>query len=102
VRLKDPRIGFRPALSARAVQAVFPLIDRVRYSSPRLQFATKVIGRPREVTVPTRHGGVRALVYCPAAGDITAQLAASHKPPVHLITHGGAFFIRTPGQHVRR
>jgi len=98
MRLKDPRIGLRPALSAQAVQAVFPLIDRVRYSSPDLQFATKAIGRPRQVSVPTRHGAVRALVYCPPAGDVAAQVAAGHKPPVHLITHGGAFFIRTPGQ----
>ena len=98
MRFKDPRIGLRPALSAQAVQAVFPLIDRVRYSSPDLQFATKAIGRPREVSVPTRHGAVRALVYCPPAGDVAAQVAAGYKPPVHLITHGGAFFIRTSEQ----
>ena len=96
--LKDPQIAWGPALSAWGVQAVFPLVDRVRYSSPDLHFATKAIGRPWQVRVPTRHGPVRALVYCPTAGDAAAQAAAGHWPPVHLITHGGAFFIRTPGQ----
>lgn len=98
MRFKDPQIALGPALSAQAVQAAFPLIDRVRYSSPDLQFATKAIGKPREVIAPTRHGAVRALIYSPPAEDVAAQLAAGHKPPVHLITHGGAFFIRTPGQ----
>jgi acetyl esterase len=94
VRLKDPQIAWGPAVSAWAVQAVFPLIDQLRFSSPELQFATKPIGKPWQVRVPTRHGAVRALVYSPPA----ANVAAGRRPPAHLITHGGAFFIRTPGQ----
>jgi len=95
---KDPQIPFGPALAARALQAVFPLAWRVRYSSPDLQFATKPIGKPRPVRVPTRHGTVRILIYSPQAGDVAAQLAAGHKPPVHLRMHASAFVLRMPEQ----
>lgn len=95
---KDPRIPFGAALSAWAFQVVFPVVWRVQYSSPDLRFATKPIGKPRKVTVPTRHGPVRALVYSPLAGDVATQLAAGDKPPVHLRMHASAFVLRKPEQ----
>ena len=95
---KDPTIAFGPAMSARAFQAVFPLIRRLQYSSPDVQFATKPIAKPQQMTVPTRHGTVRALIYTPTAADVAAQAAAGHRPPAHLITHGGGFIIRVPEQ----
>ncbi|MBV8346787.1 MAG: alpha/beta hydrolase, partial [Mycolicibacterium sp.] len=82
----------------RAFRAVFPLAWRLRYSSPDLQFATKPVGKPRQVTVPTRHGAVRILIYSPPAGDVAAQLAAGHRPPVHLRLHASAFVLRMPEQ----
>ena len=95
---KDPQIAIGPALSARAFQAVFPLMFRLQYSSPDLQFATKPIARPRQIRVPTRHGPVRTLIYSPTDGDIAAQIAAGRKPPAHLIIHGGGYIIRVPEQ----
>jgi len=94
----DPLIRRGAALQARMFQAVYPVVWRLRYSSPELQFATRPVAGPRKVTIPTRHGDLAALVYAPAAGDIQRQEAAGVLPPVHLITHGGAFIIRVPGQ----
>jgi acetyl esterase len=95
---RDPQISLRPALQARAFQAVFPLMFRLQYSSPDLQFATKAIADPSEVSVPTRHGPVRTLIYSPTAEDVAIQQAAGLMPPVHLITHGGGFIIGVPEQ----
>ena len=95
---KDPHIALGPALCARAFRGVFPLVWRLRYSSPDVQFATKPIGKPRQVTVPTRHGAVRALIYAPLAVDVATQLAAGHKPPAHLRMHASAFVLRMPEQ----
>lgn len=94
----DPMIDRRAARSARTFQLVFPFAFRFQYSSRDVRFATKKIDRPARITVPTRHGAVRALVYSPTREDVTAQLAAGRRPPVHLITHGGAFIIRVPRQ----
>lgn len=94
----DPRIRRGPALQARMFQAVFPAMRRLMYSSPKLQFGTQVIAKPHTVTVPTRHGDLRSLVYAPTDDDIARQSAAGLRPPVHLITHGGAFIIRVPEQ----
>jgi acetyl esterase len=94
----DPEISFRAALSARIMQAVFPLQFRLQMSSPEVQFATKQIADPGELSIPTRHGEVRALVYRPADEDIAATRAAGQRPPVHLITHGGGFILRMPKQ----
>ena len=46
---KDPQIAVGPALSARACQAVFPLIRRLQYSSPDVHFATKPIAGPDQI-----------------------------------------------------
>src|SRR5262245_35491770 len=94
----DPAIRFRHALAARVTQAVFPLVKRLQFSSPDVQFATKPIADPVMITIPTRHGDVRALLYRPIDADVTASLAGGRRPPVHLITHGGAFIVRVPEQ----
>lgn len=94
----DPAIDARSALSARAFQAVFPLIRRLRYSSPALQFATKPIAKPTTLTIPTRHGAIRTLLHTPTDHNIAAALASGRRPPLHLITHGGGFIIRVPEQ----
>lgn len=87
---KDPLIAWRPALAAAAFQAAFPLLHRLRYASPELQFATRRVARPATVRIPTRHGEIRALVYAPPD--------PVDRPPAHLIAHGGAFIARVPEQ----
>ncbi|MDA0565881.1 alpha/beta hydrolase [Streptomonospora sp. S1-112] len=94
----DPVIDRRAARRARMFQAVFPLMHRLMYASPKVRFATRPIARPTTVRIPTRHGDLRTIVYAPTAADIAAQKDAGHLPPVHLITHGGAFIIRVPEQ----
>jgi acetyl esterase len=94
----DPAIRFRHAAAARAMQAVFPFVFWRSYSSPDVQFATKEIAKPEEITIPTRHGAIRALVYKPTDEDIAASLSARQRPPVHFITHGGGFIVRRPEQ----
>src|SRR5262245_33554607 len=94
----DPRIRFRYALAARATQALFPLVHRLQFSSPEVQFATKPIAGPETITIPTRHGDVRALLYRPTDEDVAASQLTGRRPPVHLITHGGAFIVRVPEQ----
>ena len=94
----DPEISFRAALSARVMQAVFPLQFRLQYSSPEVQFATKDIAKPTKIAIPTRHGEIKALLYAPLDEDVAATLATGRRPPVHFITHGGGFIIRMPSQ----
>lgn len=94
----DPEIGFRSALSARVLQAAFPLVNRLQFSSPDVQFATKAISKPTKIMIPTHHGDVGALLYTPTDKDIAASLATRQPPPVHLITHGGGFIVRVPLQ----
>jgi acetyl esterase len=94
----DPLIDARAARSARMFQALFPLAFRLQYSSPAVRFATKPIAKPDRIVIPTRHGDVAALVYRPTEADTERQLAAGSRPPVHLITHGGAFIVRVPRQ----
>jgi len=86
------------AVRAQVFQRVFPLLRALLLASPRLQFTTKPIAAPTTLDVPTRHGRVRTLVYAPTEDDIAAQRAAGQRPPVHLITHGGAFILRSPKQ----
>jgi hypothetical protein len=61
----DPAIDFRSALTARGFQAVFPLMSRLLFSSPDVQFATKAIAKPTKIKIPTRHREIEALVYKP-------------------------------------
>jgi len=104
VPFKDPQIAVGPALSARACQAVFPLIRRLQYSSSDVQSVTKPIARPGQITVPTRHGAVRTQIYSPTAQNVGAQLATGHRPRAYLITHGGVdhgFTHPRPGEVAR-
>lgn len=90
------KISGRQAFAARAFQFVYPAMQRMFYRSPELEFATKTIAAPLTVTVPTRHGDIPALVFAPTDEDITAQLKRGETPPVHVLTHGGAFIIQYP------
>jgi acetyl esterase len=93
---RDPHIARRPAFMAGAFQFAFPFLQRAFFRSPELEFATKTIAAPTTVTIPTRHGAMPALVFAPTDVDVSAQLAAGRRPPVHLLTHGGAFITRFP------
>jgi acetyl esterase len=62
-----------------------------------LYFAGRVVAKPQEVCVPTRHGAVRALIYRPPA-DAPIPGGAGRARPVHLQIHGGAFCGRFPEQ----
>jgi acetyl esterase len=62
-----------------------------------LYFASRVVAKPREVEVPTRHGPVRCLIYRPPA-DAPAPGADGRPRPVHLQIHGGGFWGRFPIQ----
>src|SRR5262245_48531655 len=94
----DPQISFRAALSARVMQALFPIQHRLQWSSKEVQFATQEIAKPAKIAIPTRHGEIQALLYMPTEEDIAATLATGRRPPVHFITHGGGFIIRVPQQ----
>jgi acetyl esterase len=94
----DPAIRAGAALQARMFQAMFPVMRRLMYSSSELQFATRTIDKPRRITVPTRRGKLPTLIYAPLPAEVARQLAVGAHPPVHLITHGGAFIIRVPEQ----
>lgn len=91
---RDPLIKRRHAYAARAFQLVYPAMQKLFFASPELEFATKPIAKPRFMTIPTRHGDIRALVYSPTPADVTAQRARGELTPVHLLTHGGAFIIQ--------
>ncbi|WP_405593591.1 alpha/beta hydrolase [Streptomyces sp. NBC_01092] len=94
----DPVIDLRSTLSARALQLVFRPMFRYQSAGSRVQFATKPIAKPERITVPTRHGNVRTLLYSPTAESVAAWHAAGRRPPVHLIVHGGGFIVRVPMQ----
>jgi Esterase/lipase len=94
----DPHISPGAARQARMFQIIYPLMQRLMYSSSKLQFATKKIAGPATIRIPTRHGELRTLVYAPTAEDVRRQKTDGRLPPVHLITHGGAFIIRVPEQ----
>lgn len=89
-------IGLSDRSAARSFQFVFPAIQRAFFRFPELEFATKDIAPPKKVAVPTRHGDVTVLVFEPTDADITACLGRGTKPPVHVITHGGAFILQYP------
>ena len=57
--------------------------------APQLSFA-ELPARTEKLTIPTRHGDVRAVVYWPADRGET--------PPVYVNFHGGGFVIRHPEQ----
>jgi acetyl esterase len=57
--------------------------------APEVSF-TEVPARTETVTIPTRHGGIQAVVYWPEA--------SSDLVPVYVNFHGGGFVIRHPEQ----
>ncbi len=66
-------LGPGTRLAARVMRAGFTLVG----SPPKsLRFATQTVADPGTVTVPTRHGPVRCLLYRPVS---TGAL-----PPVHV------------------
>ncbi|KJE24880.1 esterase/lipase [Frankia torreyi] len=89
-----PTIGLGTRLAARVMRAGFTLVGS---PSKSLRFATQAVADPETVTVPTRHGPVRCLLYRPPTGT-------GPRPPVHVQLHGGAFIVRSPEQddHVCR
>jgi acetyl esterase len=74
-------------IAAYLLQHVSPLFWRPR---KELYFGTRPIAKPAELRVPTRHGAVRCLIYCPPA--------TAAPPPVHVLIHGGGMFGRYPEQ----
>jgi acetyl esterase len=94
----DPAISPSSALSARLMQAAFPLMFRLQSMSPEVQFATQRISKPSRLSIPTRHGDVKALVYAPTTESVATAASQGQRPPVHLILHGGAFIVRRPQQ----
>jgi acetyl esterase/lipase len=94
----EQHINLKDNLAARSFQAVYPAMQRLFFRSPELEFATQEIADPTTIKVPTRHGEIDALVYAPTQKDIAAATAKGEKPPVHVITHGGAFIIQYPSE----
>ncbi|MFI9387884.1 alpha/beta hydrolase fold domain-containing protein [Kutzneria sp. NPDC052558] len=95
---RDPGIDRRAAFQARVMQALNRVMVPLVFSSPQLQFASEPTADPTTVTIPTRHGPVRALVYAPTARQLDRHAAAGTRPPVHLAFHPGAFIGRQPEQ----
>jgi acetyl esterase len=93
-----PSIRLGPTLKARGLQAAFPWTTLRRMNNPATRFHTKQIADPSTIAVPSRHGDMKALLYKPTESDIATQLQTGHRPPVHLITHGGGFIVRLPEQ----
>ncbi|MFC6431352.1 alpha/beta hydrolase [Nocardiopsis tropica] len=93
---RDPRIAWRHALAARALQLTYPAMNRLLLLPPEVEFATKPIAAPTTVRIPTRHGDIGALVFSPTSEDIESQLADGRSPPVHMLIHGGGFITRYP------
>lgn len=83
-------------MAARAFQLVYPFVQRAFYRSSELEFATQDIAEPATIQIPTRHGAVSALVFSPTVADIERQRETGRKPPVHVLTHGGAFILQYP------
>ncbi|WP_446039080.1 alpha/beta hydrolase fold domain-containing protein [Streptomyces sp. SID1121] len=94
--VRDPHIARRHAAAARTFQLLFPAIQRLFFRSPELEFATREIAAPERLTVATRHGDIRALVYSPPGAILAAQALRGERAPVHLLTHGGAYITRLP------
>ena len=93
-QIPTAKIAFTPYLKARLQQLAFPLMMKLFLNGPTLQFATRKVAAPKTLTVRTRHGDVNMLVYAPAAGAPEYE----NGPPVHVITHGGGFYLRHPEQ----
>jgi acetyl esterase len=87
---------------ALMAQKMAPVVIRFRMPRRELDIATRPVAAPTRISVPTRHGTVRCLVFMP---HLDAPLASRDSgPPVNLQIHGGAFMIRAPWQdnHINR
>lgn len=93
---RDPHIACRDAAAARSFQLIYPAMQRLLYRSPAVEFATKAIAAPATISVPTRHGSIDMLVFSPSDADIAEQASRGEVPPVHFLTHGGAFILQYP------
>lgn len=93
---RDSKIALRHALVARAFQAAYPILQKAFFADPALELATKPIAIHRTVELETRHGSIDVLIFSPTDDDIAAQLGQGKRPPVHLLTHGGAYITRYP------
>ncbi len=84
--------SFTDALQARLMSALGARMVK----APKTSLTTRPVAEPQRITIPTRHGNVRAYVTRAAPG---APLAAGPAlPPVHLHLHGGAFLVGAPWQ----
>lgn len=92
---KDPQIRWRYAAQARAFQLLYPVINRLLLSSPKVDFATRRIAPPRRISIPTRHGLMGALLFVPPGGGREGA-ALSEGAPLHILVHGGAFILQYP------
>ncbi len=90
----EPRIRPRAWIAAYTLQRFAPLFWR----PPReLYFAGRAVAKPATMSVPTRHGAVRVLLYRPP-DDVPAPGAAARPRPVLVQIHGGGFYGRLPEQ----
>jgi acetyl esterase len=88
------RIRPRAWISAYVIQLASPFVWR---PGRKLRFASRVVAKPREVRVPTRHGPVRCLIYRPPA-DAPTPGGDARARTVHFQIHGGGFYGRVPEQ----
>lgn len=90
----DPGIARGAVLQARAFQLVYPVMNRLLLSSPKVEFATTPVPPPTTVRVPTRYGSIDALVYSPPPERLAELSERGERPPVHVLIHGGAFILQ--------
>ena len=83
------KIKFKYKMAARGFQFIYPVLKRAFFSSPKLEFATTVIDKPKYITIPTRYGNIKGFLFSP-----TKKMG--RVAPLHVITHGGAFIIQYP------
>ena len=61
-----------------------------------VSLTSRAVAAPETISIPTRHGNIRAFVTRPA--DEAPMAADLDAPPVHLHFHGGAFLVGAPRQ----
>ena len=93
-----PPIRRSDRVRARVIRVMFPIVFGLRSLRREVEFATKKITRPHRISIPTRHGRIRALVYAPTPEDLAGLARQGRRPPVHLLIHAGGFIIRSAWQ----
>lgn len=89
-------IGWYDWCLCRLFQLTYPLLHRIYFAPPELEFATKKIDPAKHIRIHTRHGNIDALLFSPTKEDIHHQQHQGSLPPMHMITHGGAFILQYP------